>query len=82
MKMKNIKLLPFVLLGLYMTSINIVPNMSFEIKIIFALLIFVISTIIGYRLYKQGNLNKERIFVFFFFILITIFLSLYFSSKI
>lgn len=79
--MKYLKLIPFALFGIYFILIKSIPNMEIEIKILTALIIFIISTYLLFKLKNNGNLKKRNLLIFIFFI-ISIFIATFFYFKI
>lgn len=80
--MKNIKLVPFILLGIYFFLIKIFNNMIIEIKILFMVIIFLISSLLAIWLYKKKELKKEAIIIFVIFLLISILSFAFFAYQI
>ena len=80
--MKNIKLVPFILLGIYFFLIKSFHNMIIEIKILFMVIIFLISSLLAIWLYKKKELKKEAIIIFVIFLLISILSFAFFAYQI
>lgn len=80
--MKNFKLLPSLLLILLFMLRNSFQDIPYEITITIITVIAIISTYIFYNMYKSNNIKKDKVYVFLFFILFTLFCTLLYINKI
>lgn len=80
--MKDIKKLPIILAVLLICLFASFPNMQMEIKFFLIAVVLCFNTFIVYKLYKQGLITKERVYLLSFFVLLTILMTIYFLSRI
>ena len=76
--MKNLKLLPFVLLGLYFTITYFFSNLLLEIKLVFAAVIVIVSTLIFRNQLKMGLISKKQRYLFAIFTMVSVAIALFF----
>ena len=76
--MKNLKLVPFALIGLYFTSMYFFPELVIEIKLIFTLIIILLSSIILFQQFKAGKIEKNRAYVLGGVIIVSLLIFLYY----
>ena len=84
-KMKNIKairFLPFLLLIIYFLLVGNNENISFEIKFIMLSIILLISIVVVIYLKKQSKIENIKVYIFLFFILLSIVSTIYYLNKI
>jgi hypothetical protein len=74
--MKNLKFTPLIVIFLYFFLVKIFPNFSFEIKIICAVLLFILSSYIVYEVFQKKHVTKERKIMLWIFVSISILLFL------
>ena len=75
--MKYIKIIPLIIIFIYFVATNLMPQFVFEIRIFIAVLIFILATINGIRMFKNGQIQKKQLYVLCFFILVTIAITMY-----
>ena len=79
---KRIKFLPFLLLIIYFLLVGNNENISFEIKIILLSIILLISIIVVLYLKKRIQIDNIKLYIFLFFIVLSIASTFYYLNKI
>jgi hypothetical protein len=79
---KRIKFLPFLLLIIYFLLVGNNESISFEIKIILLSIILLISIVVVFYLKKRIQIENTKIYIFLFFIILSIAYTLYYLNKI
>lgn len=74
---KKIRIIPLLLLVIYILTIGRSDKVSFEIKLFIIVFITLISLFVVYKMSRNGDLSNKRIYIFLAFLVIT--LGLFFT---
>lgn len=74
---KKIRIIPLLLLVIYILTIGRSDKVSFEIKLFIIVFITLISLFVVHKMSRNGDLSNKRIYIFLAFLVIT--LGLFFT---